>query len=63
MEPTKQNLICPLCSAVCDFDHVLMDHIEFWELKFPLRDYPKTVEEYNTRMSLLGLAIKEVNDA
>lgn len=60
MEPTKQTLIC---SAVCDFNHVLYGHLEFWEMKYPLRDYPKTIEEYNKRFSLLGLGIKEVADA
>jgi hypothetical protein len=32
-------------------------------MKYPLKDYPKTVEEFNTRMSLIGLGIKEVADA
>lgn len=60
METTKQKLICPICNQECEFSHIYDAHPEYWDVRFPTGDQPKTVEEFNTRFGPLGLMIKEL---
>lgn len=60
MEPTKQILICPICIQECEFSHIYTAHPEFWDVRFPTGDQPKTVDEFNARFGPLGMTIIEL---
>lgn len=51
---------CPLCECVCDYQHIIEFHREFWDNKFPVGQMPADVESFNKRFGMLGLHTKEV---
>lgn len=59
-ESEEGHLKCPLCDQRCNYDHIINDHREFWNLKFPTEQLPTTVDLFNNRFGMIGLHIEEL---
>lgn len=55
-------VICPLCNSKADFFHVMKDHEDFWDNKYPTDPVPDNIEDFNKRFSAIGLGIVEVEE-
>ena len=56
------TVICPLCNRKADFFHVLKDHEEFWDEKYPTDPIPDNIEDFNKRFSMIGLNAQVIDD-
>lgn len=57
------KLLCPLCEEVVDkYEHIINDHKEFWDARYPVDPLPTNVEEFNNRFGMIGMYIKTVDE-
>lgn len=56
-------IVCPICDQHVDsFEHIMVEHREFWDSRYTDEPLPTTIKEFNDRFSMIGLSISVIEE-